>query len=556
MRLFSILFLFFLVKTSSAQVVFSVEVMSDTMQIGDVNVYRLKVAHPENVTIRSIDLKPLQVDPISVMPEFQDSTFMSAPANKALLDDLIREMGGSRETMEIKTYGNWNPQDASMMLTGSEANWTTQKNGNQVLKENDIQFTYWEEGTHMILSPIIEYEQNGSLQTIEAKDQIQIQVGSPLAQESTPIDSLTVEPIKSVREEPIDFVQDILIPASLFILGFLLIGGIIYFFVKRANRPKVALPKPKEFVPANVIAINQLEDLKGKQLWQKGDIKGYQSELTHIIRAYLENRYKINALEHTTNQIGQDLKKLNLDESLRNEVQNILQVADLVKFAKAEPTDDIHEQFMNKAYEFVETTKKEEAEIIAEKEAIHNEYNQKINKLIAKPKYPNPWLRFFANAIDGFIFYVSFAIGSTLILYTYLTLISGVEVTNWVFDRPFLVGGIFTTLFLIYAAFYFPYLESHMGSTIGKKLLGLRVQNMDGSNISFGKSILRFIMKNIMFLLLGMPFLSVFFTKKKQTPYDIYFKHELVRETPKPHFQKKSKRKKQNSKSPNTANNE
>ncbi len=555
MRVFSILFFIFLVKISSAQVVFSVEVLSDSMQIGDVNVYRLKVAHPENVTIRSIDLKPIQTDPLTTTRFYQDTSFTNDPQKMAQLDEYFQKQGFSREIMEIQKYGNWNAPDESMMLTGSEANWTTQKNGNQVLKENDIQFTFWEEGIHKILPPNIEYEQNGALRTINAKD-IEIQVGSPLALESTPIDSMTVEPIKSVREEPIDFVQDILIPASLFILGFLFIGGIVYFLVKRANRPKVALPKPKEFVPANVIAINQLEELKGKQLWQKGDIKGYQSELTHIIRAYLENRYKINALEHTTNQIGQDLKKLNLTESLRNEVQNILQVADLVKFAKAEPADNIHEQFMTKAYEFVETTKKAEAEIIAEKEAIDNEYNEKVSILTAKPKYPNPWLRFFANAIDGFIFYVSFSIGIGLVLYAYLSAFVDTDMNEWILINALPVSGIILILFLVYAAFYFPYLESSMGSTAGKKLLGLRVQNIDGSNISFGKSIVRFIAKNVMFLFLGMPFLSVFFTKKKQTPYDIFFEHELVRETPKPYFQKEAKRKKQNSKSPNTANNE
>ncbi len=548
MRIFYFLFFIFLVKISSAQVVFSVEVLSDSMQIGDVNIYRLKVAHPENVTIRSIDLKPIQTDPLTTTRFYQDTSFTNDPQKMAQLDEYFLKQGFSREIMEIQKYGNWSPPDESMMLTGSEANWTTQKNGNQILKENDIQFTFWEEGIHKILPPRIEYEQNGALQTIAAKD-IEIQVGSPLVNESTPIDSMTVEPIKSVREEPIDFVQDILIPASLFILGFLLIGGIVYFLVKRANRPKVALPKPKEFIPANVIAIKQLEDLKGKQLWQKGDIKGYQSELTHIIRAYLENRYKINALEHTTNQIGQDLKKLNLNESLRKEVQNILQVADLVKFAKAEPAENIHEQFMNKAYEFVETTKKAEAEIIAEKEAIDNEYNQTISKLTAKPKYPNPWLRFFANAIDGFIFYVSYAIGIGLILYAYLSVFIEGDMNEWLLENSISTGAVLFILFLVYAAFYFPYLESSMGSTPGKKLLGLRVQNMDGSNISFGKSILRFISKNVMFLFLGMPFLSVFFTKKKQTPYDIYFEHELVRETPKPYFQKKAKRKKQNSKS-------
>ena len=380
MRIFYFLFFIFLVKISSAQVVLTIEVMNDTMQIGDINFYRLKIAHPENVTIRSIDLKPLQTDPLTTSHFYQDTSFTNDPQKMAQLDAYFLEQGFSREVMEIQKYGKWNAPDESMMLTGSEANWTIQKNGNQVLKENAIQFTFWEEGIHKVLPPKIEYEQNGALRTASTNE-IQIQVGSPLAQESTPIDSMTVEPIKSVREEPIDFVQDFLIPASLFILGILIIGGFIYFYVKKINYRKIVIPKKKKFVPANVIAFTQLEKLKEKQLWQNGDIKTYQSELTHIIRAYLENRYKINALENTTNQISQDLKKLNLNESLRNDVQNILQVADLVKFAKAEPTDDIHEQFMNKAIEFVNSTKKSEVEIQAKKEKLDAEYNELLESL-------------------------------------------------------------------------------------------------------------------------------------------------------------------------------
>ena len=337
MRIFYFSLFIFLVEFSSAQVAFSVEVLNDSMQIGDVNFYRFKLTHPENITIRSIDIKPLQTDPLTTTRFYQDTSFTNNPQKMAQLEEYFIQQGFSREVMEVQEYGNWSDPDESMMLIGSEANWISQKNGNQILKENDIQFTFWEEGIHKILPPKIEYEQNGSLRTISSNE-IEIRVGSPLAQESTPIDSMTVEPIKNVREEPIDFIQDILIPACLFILGFLVIGGIIYFFVKRRkNDPKVEIPKLTEFIPANVIASNQLEELKEKQLWQNGDIKSYQSELTHIIRTYLENRYKINALENTTNQIGLNLKKLNLNESLRVDVQNILQVADLVKFAKSKP---------------------------------------------------------------------------------------------------------------------------------------------------------------------------------------------------------------------------
>lgn len=383
MRIIYFLFFTFLVNITSAQVIFSVEVLSDTMQIGDVNFYRLKVAHPENVTIRSIDLKPIQTDPVTVERFYQDTSFTNDPQKMAQLDEYFRQQGFSREIMEIQKFGNWNAPDASMMLTGSETNWTTQTNGNQILKENDIQFTFWEEGIHKILPPTIEYEQNGALRSVTANE-IEIQVGSPLAQESTPLDSMTVEPIKGVREEPIDFIQDILLPASLFILGFLLLGGLIYFIVKRSGRSDIVLPQKQAFVPANIIAMNQLQELKSKELWQKGDIKTYQSELTYIIRSYLENRYKINALENTTNQIVQDLKKLNLTDELRGELQKILQVADLVKFAKAEPTGDVHEKFMNKATEFIKATKKSDLEIQAEKDAIDLAYQKQLDIILNK----------------------------------------------------------------------------------------------------------------------------------------------------------------------------
>ena len=112
-------------------------------------------------------------------------------------------------------------------------------------------------------------------------------------------------------------------------------------------------------IPAHETAMQKLSQLQQAELWQQGNIKEYQSQLTYIIREYLENRYEINALENTTAQIRKDLKKINLEENLQNDLQNILQVADLVKFAKAKPGASVHEEFMDKAKRFVLQTKKE-----------------------------------------------------------------------------------------------------------------------------------------------------------------------------------------------------
>ena len=79
--------------------------------------------------------------------------------------------------------------------------------------------------------------------------------------------------------------------------------------------------------------------------------------MTYIIREYLENRYEIPALESTTDEILRSLKDVDFDESWKHKLQNILQVADLVKFAKAKPPADFHNKVLQEAEDFVIATK-------------------------------------------------------------------------------------------------------------------------------------------------------------------------------------------------------
>ena len=158
------------------------------MQIGDINTYRLQITHSPSVTIRSIDLKPLQTDPLTKEAIYQDTSFTNNPEKMAQLDEYFRQQGFSKEVMEIKNYGNWNAPNEASLLSGSELTWTTRDVGGKILKVNDIQFTFWEEGIHKILSPVIQYEQNGSLQSITAQD-LQFLVGCLLYTSPSPRDA-------------------------------------------------------------------------------------------------------------------------------------------------------------------------------------------------------------------------------------------------------------------------------------------------------------------------------------------------------------------------------
>ncbi|MGV8880151.1 MAG: hypothetical protein ACOH2A_14110 [Sphingobacteriaceae bacterium] len=133
-----------------------------------------------------------------------------------------------------------------------------------------------------------------------------------------------------------------------------IIGAINYF--RKTSVPQIAPVKQKPVIPAHQIALDKLNGLRNKQLWQQDEVKQYHSELSDIIREYLENRYQINALEQTTEEIFAALKHKKITNENRNLLRRMLTLADLVKFAKEKPDGAVNEQSMEKAVNFVTDT--------------------------------------------------------------------------------------------------------------------------------------------------------------------------------------------------------
>ena len=116
-------------------------------------------------------------------------------------------------------------------------------------------------------------------------------------------------------------------------------------------------------------ALRLLKELEARQLWQSGRIKEYYSELSDIVRIYLEERFSIPAMEQTTDELLALLKKQNDSRTelrkARPELKLILRTADLAKFAKANPLPDEHSACMAAALQMVQLTqmKKEEGSV-------------------------------------------------------------------------------------------------------------------------------------------------------------------------------------------------
>lgn len=129
---------------------------------------------------------------------------------------------------------------------------------------------------------------------------------------------------------------------------------VIYLAVKYLRRGRRGAGRPA--VPPHVAAIRALERLHSRKLWQNGKHKEYYSHLADIVRIYIEGRYGIGAMEMTSDQILDAVREVN-DERLREKLRQLFRLADLVKFAKLNPSPEDNEQAYFDAYFYVEETK-------------------------------------------------------------------------------------------------------------------------------------------------------------------------------------------------------
>ena len=130
-----------------------------------------------------------------------------------------------------------------------------------------------------------------------------------------------------------------------------------YFISKKrkAIQPEPELPK----VSLRDEYLNLLDDINSKQLWQEGKIKQYHTEVTFAIRSYISQRYRIKALEKTSTQIASALRTELFDDELKQKMNFLLTLSDMVKFAKGKPSDEENERIIDIAKEFITLTHKD-----------------------------------------------------------------------------------------------------------------------------------------------------------------------------------------------------
>ena len=228
---------------------------------------------------------------------------------------------------------------------------TSKLEGTRIQLKQTYLVTCFDSGAHIIPPFVFKVRKEGSIDSLKSNN-LTLFVKMP------PVD---------LKKGPVDIKKPFSAPVTLkeiapWLLGIILIGTIVFliiYAISRRNKKKPLFqrpPKPK--VPAHLIALQELDKLKGEELWQHEKVKDYYTRLTDIVRVYIEERFTIAAMEQTSFEILASFKakEAQVDTKSVGELKEILEVADLVKFAKFTPLPDENHKMLSNAYLFVKET--------------------------------------------------------------------------------------------------------------------------------------------------------------------------------------------------------
>ena len=182
---------------------------------------------------------------------------------------------------------------------------------------------------------------------------------------TVPVDTLNLKNIKGYR--PVwevrltwDEYRDTVHLLFLFLVLLALLSWIIVRYIN--NKPIIRIVREKPRKPSHFTALQKMDEIKSDNtLHSEESAKDYYTRLTDTLREYMYNRYKFNAADMTTREIIENLLHFNDKEAIK-EVKEILEVADLVKFAKMKPSLNENDRNMLYAIDFVNATKDVEEE--------------------------------------------------------------------------------------------------------------------------------------------------------------------------------------------------
>lgn len=228
-----------------------------------------------------------------------------------------------------------------------------EENHDGVLTERfEFEAFLFDTGTVVIPSQKIVYwnESDSSNRKTIYTDSLWIYVKSVLT-----ADAQEIRDIKEPVEIPQPFGHWMLVFGIMVAIAILAVA--YYLWRKRNNKPIIPFKKPFIIKPAHEIALKALFKLEKENLIEKEKISPYFTELSKILREYIENRYFLKALEMTTTEMLDAIEKERLYDVIGDTVKSVLTESDLVKFARFKPEISVGKNLFDNTVSLVEKTK-------------------------------------------------------------------------------------------------------------------------------------------------------------------------------------------------------
>ena len=162
-------------------------------------------------------------------------------------------------------------------------------------------------------------------------------------------------PIKAQMKYPVTFLEVLPWLAGGLLLCALAVLSVWYVRRRRAKREE-ELHKD----PPHIVALRKLDSFRGDKWWAPVKQKQFYSGVTDALREYISSRYGVGAMEMTTPEIFNELKKSDMPDDLQNELRELFSLSDFVKFAKFTASDEENSKVLPLGIRFITSTYQEE----------------------------------------------------------------------------------------------------------------------------------------------------------------------------------------------------
>ena len=169
-----------------------------------------------------------------------------------------------------------------------------------------------------------------------------------------PVDTATFVPhdIKGQIRYPVTMAE--VLPwfaAGQWFVVLIILAVCLYIMYRKKDK---IFERPKE--PAHIVALRELDKYRGKDMWAPQKQKAFYSGITDALREYMSERYGVGAMEMTTAEIFEDMKRTDAPAELLAQMKQLFELADFVKFAKFVASDQENAAALPAAVRFVTQT--------------------------------------------------------------------------------------------------------------------------------------------------------------------------------------------------------